>query len=139
MAVDRFLLRKTAFAGADRIREAAGMDDATPRSIGQSGPRTLAIEWVDGHRSEYDVRALRLACGCAECVDEWTGEERLDEAAVPADVVPVRIQPVGRYAIQVDWSDGHSTGIYPFRRLRTLCPCAECRARIRERTTSDEA
>jgi len=102
---------------------------ATPRSIGQKGPRTLAITWSDGHESEYDVRALRLACGCAECVDEWSGEGRLEDTAVPQDVAPVRIQPVGRYAIQIEWSDGHATGIYPFRRLRELCGCAACRAR----------
>ena len=101
---------------------------ATPRGIAQQGPRRLGITWADGHESAYDVRELRLACGCAECVDEWTGAERLDSAAVPADVRPVRIQPVGRYAIQIEWSDGHATGIYPFRRLRALCPCAACRA-----------
>jgi len=100
-----------------------------PTTIEQAGPQSLAITWADGHRSVYAVRALRLACGCAVCVDEWTGEERLDEAAVPADVRPVRIQPVGRYAIQIQWSDGHESGIYPFRRLRALCPCEACAAR----------
>jgi len=99
-----------------------------PSAIAQQGPSTLAVTWADGHRSAYEVRALRLACGCAECVDEWTGAERLDEAAVPADVRPVRIAPVGRYAIQIAWSDGHESGIYPFRRLRALCACAACTA-----------
>ena len=66
------------------------------------------------------VRELRLACGCAQCVDEWSGEGRLDESAVPEDVHPLRIEPVGRYAIQIAWSDGHASGIYPFRRLREL-------------------
>lgn len=98
----------------------------TPRQIGQKDSRTLAITWDDGHESLYPVRALRLACGCAECVDEWSGEERLHDSDVPADVTPVRIQPVGRYAIQIEWSDGHASGIYPFRRLRELCGCAEC-------------
>jgi DUF971 family protein len=92
----------------------------TPAAIRQAGPRELAITWQDGHESRYPVRALRLACGCASCVDEWTGEERLDEASVPADVHPVRIEAVGRYALQIHWSDGHDTGIYPFRRLREL-------------------
>ena len=100
--------------------------DPVPTSIGQQGPRNLAITWADGHQSVYDVRALRLACACAECIDEWTGEERLDDASVPQDVAPVKIQSVGRYAIQIDWSDGHTTGIYPFRRLRELCRCASC-------------
>ncbi len=91
-----------------------------PTAIRQDGPRHLAITWADGHESRYEVRTLRLACGCASCVDEWSGEERLDPDAVPQDVHPVKIEPVGRYAIQIDWSDGHTTGIYPFRRLREI-------------------
>jgi ATP-binding protein involved in chromosome partitioning len=97
----------------------------TPADIRQDGPRGLAITWGDGHQSRFDVRALRLACGCAVCVDEWTGEGRLDPSAVPEDVAPRRIQPVGRYAIQIDWSDGHQSGIYPFDRLRALDPTDE--------------
>jgi ATP-binding protein involved in chromosome partitioning len=92
----------------------------TPLRIVQQDARTLAIHWADGVESRYDVRALRLACGCAQCVDEWSGEGRLDPAAVPADVHPLRIESVGRYAIQIAWSDGHASGIYPFRRLREL-------------------
>lgn len=93
----------------------------TPASIRQHGPRELAIRWGDEVECIYDVRDLRLACGCAHCVDEWTGEERLDPASVPEDVKPVRLAPVGRYALQIDWSDGHTTGIYTFDRLRELC------------------
>lgn len=95
-------------------------DEPIPVEIAQKGPRALAITWSDGAEQVYDVRALRLACACAECVDEWTGAGRLDPASVPEDVHPTRIRPVGRYAIQIDWSDGHDTGIYPFRRLREL-------------------
>jgi len=92
----------------------------TPVSIRQRGPRELAITWADGRESLFRVRELRLACGCAACVDEWTGAGRLDPTRVPADVHPLRVAPVGRYAIQIHWSDGHETGIYPFRRLREL-------------------
>jgi len=92
----------------------------TPTRIQQSGPRELSILWSDGVESVYPVRELRLACACAQCVDEWTGAGRLEPASVPEDVHPRAIQPVGRYAIQIDWSDGHDTGIYPFRRLREL-------------------
>ena len=91
-----------------------------PVRIEQRGERELAITWADGVESIYDVRELRLACGCASCVDEWTGEGRLDPASVPSDVHPLEIESVGRYAIQIAWSDGHSTGIYPFRRLRSI-------------------
>jgi len=92
----------------------------TPTEMRQHGPRELYLRWADGAETVLDVRELRLACACAACVDEWTGEGRLDPGRVPEDVHPLRIQPVGRYAIQIAWSDGHETGIYPFRRLREL-------------------
>lgn len=95
-------------------------DAHTPTAIRQHDKRTLALDWADGARSLLDVRALRLACGCAHCVDEWTGAALLSTDSVPEDVLPVSIQPVGRYAIQIAWSDGHDTGIYPFERLRSL-------------------
>ncbi len=90
------------------------------QEIRQKGPSEHGITWRDGHQSVYPVRALRLACGCATCVDEWSGEGRLDPDSVPEDVHPLRIERVGRYAIQISWSDGHDTGIYPFERLRAL-------------------
>ena len=95
-------------------------ESLVPTEIRQAGARRLAITWSDGIASEYDVRALRLACACAQCVDEWTGAQTLDPATVPEDVQPLRIAPVGRYAIRIDWSDGHTAGIYSFRRLREI-------------------
>ncbi len=92
----------------------------TPVEICQSGPQVLSIRWADGEESAFPVRALRLACACALCVDEWTGEYKLDPAAVPEDIRPVKVGSVGRYAISIRWSDGHDTGIYPFERLRAL-------------------
>ena len=102
------------------MSDAAPTLATTPTRIEQRGTRTLGIAWADGAESLLDVRELRLACGCAQCVDEWTGAERLAASAVPADVHPVKIAGVGRYAIQIEWSDGHGSGIYPFRRLREL-------------------
>lgn len=91
-----------------------------PARIHQHDGRTLAIDWSDGSSSLMDVRAMRLACSCAECVDEWSGAALLAPESVPEDVAPLSIAPVGRYAIGIEWSDGHSTGIYPFARLRKL-------------------
>lgn len=92
----------------------------TPTQIDQHDSQTLSIEWADGVRSLIDVRALRLACGCAMCIDEWSGRPLLAADSVPLDIAPRAIQSVGRYAIQITWSDGHDTGIYPFERLRSL-------------------
>lgn len=96
--------------------------EITPVGIAQAGPDRLRIDWKDGRRSLYPVRALRLACRCARCVEEMTGRPLLDETDVPEDVRPVRIHPVGRYGIQIGWSDGHDTGIYTFEYLRSLDP-----------------
>ncbi|MBI4566151.1 MAG: DUF971 domain-containing protein [Planctomycetes bacterium] len=97
-----------------------------PKHMRQAGERELAIEWNDGHASVYDVRALRLRCPCAQCIDEMSGRKLLDDAAVPPDVKPVVINPVGRYAIHIEWTDGHRSGIYTYAQLRGLCACEAC-------------
>ena len=86
----------------------------------------LGITWSDGHESVIPVRSIRLACRCANCVEELSGKPLLDERAVPADVRPVVINPVGRYALHIAWSDGHTTGIYTYELLRSLCACPAC-------------
>jgi DUF971 family protein len=39
----------------------------------------------------------------------------------------IDVEPVGNYAIRINWSDGHNTGIYSYDHLRRICPCEECR------------
>jgi ATP-binding protein involved in chromosome partitioning len=81
----------------------------------------ILIEWDRaGDRTLLAARALRLACPCAECVEEMTGRPLLDPDRVPADLRPLRIDLVGAYGIRVTWSDGHNTGIYTFDRLREM-------------------
>ena len=70
--------------------------------------------------NHFDVRDLRLACRCAQCVEEMSGRPLLDPKSVRPDVTPRTITSVGNYAIQVNWSDGHSTGIYSFESLRAF-------------------
>ena len=88
----------------------------------------LQVTWSDGHESVFEGRALRLACACATCVNEWSGERRIDPAAIPEKVAAETIELTGLYGIRIRWSDGHDTGIYTFDRLRELCPCAACAA-----------
>jgi DUF971 family protein len=87
--------------------------------------QAIVVEWSDGHVSRYDARYLRINCGCAECVEEWSRRRLLDPVSVPADIRAEDHLIVGRYAVQFLWSDGHYTGIYPFDLLRALCPCDE--------------
>lgn len=97
----------------------------------------LLIEWdQQGHQAFYPARGLRLACGCAVCVEEMTGRPMLDPARVADDIRPMSVALVGTYGIRIQWSDGHGTGIYTFERLLATCPCESCRA---QRGTGREA
>ncbi len=86
----------------------------------------IIILWEDGHRSLFPHRMLRLRCQCASCVDEMTGQPRLDPDRVPNDVRAVDEMTVGNYAVQLLWSDTHYTGIYTYRFLRSICTCIAC-------------
>ncbi len=92
----------------------------TPIGFLRRDPRTLSILWEDGHRDDFDVRDLRLACHCALCIEEMSGRKLLDPKTIRSDVSPRQIVSIGNYAIQFDWSDGHNSGIYSFNELRAL-------------------
>ncbi len=78
----------------------------------------VRILWQGGPEATIPFVRLRDACPCAECIDEGTGKKLIDPANIPADIRPEQILPVGNYAVQFHWSDGHSTGIYSWRTLR---------------------
>src|SRR5215475_15874378 len=95
------------------------------------------ITWADGHISHFDFAYLREHCPCATCNDEREKKESLDAASAAFRSSPAlpmfkpkpraqSAQAVGQYAIQISFSDGHSTGIYSYDLLRTICPCPEC-------------
>lgn len=101
------------------INDSAAGVRHSPKEIKSEGG-DIVIVWFDEETSRHAHRDLRLRCPCAVCIDEWTGERRLDPDTVPAEVYPVEVRPVGRYAIQPIWSDGHASGIYTFNLLRDL-------------------
>jgi len=102
--------------------------------ITQPSEHEVRILWKDGHESIYTGYALRVGCRCAICIDEISQNKQLREESISHDVRPLSIDPVGRYAIRFHWSDGHSTGIYPFEHLRELCPCPICAEKSRTQT-----
>ena len=97
-----------------------------PLKVEEISPTELAIDWADGHRSYHRYRTLRFFCYCAGCRDEQTGRALIRMEAIPEDIHPVRIDPVGAYALRFNWSDGHNTGIYSYDHLRKICECPEC-------------
>jgi DUF971 family protein len=94
------------------------------------------IEWDDGHRTHYSFQWLRDACPCATCTEDRNGHNRKTGEPVKAapallplykePIKPKQVKPVGRYALNFDWNDGHSSGIYSWDYLREMCQCDEC-------------
>jgi DUF971 family protein len=82
----------------------------------------LRITWEDGHIGEYPERYLRGYCPCAVCQGHSATQKYI---SVP-DAKLREIRAVGNYAVEFIWADGHSTGIYSYDYLRSLCPCPQC-------------
>ena len=91
-----------------------------PAEIGRANEHDIKIIWKDQSENIYPARELRIKCPCANCKEEMTGRPLIKDNLIPQDVHPVSINLVGRYAIRIDWSDGHNTGIYTFENLRTM-------------------
>ncbi|NLX95905.1 MAG: DUF971 domain-containing protein [Rhodopirellula sp.] len=92
-----------------------------PTGLSLRDDQTLVIQWSDGCRRLYQVADLRRQCPCATCNSERSRAS--DEIALPEGQRQVTIQemtPVGNYAYQIGFSDGHATGIYPLELLRNL-------------------
>ena len=88
------------------------------------GERKLRLSWSDDHHAKFDYDYVRGYCPCAACQGHGATEVAFQAPATP--VTPVKIEPVGNYAISIAWSDQHATGIYRFDFLRRICPCEEC-------------
>ena len=99
----------------------------TPTKVKKISPLELMIIWGDGHESHFPSPVLRRECPCASCRDEMTGARILLPMHVPDNLELRKIQLVGQYALQFEWTDGHHTGIFSFDFLREMCPCVECR------------
>jgi len=91
----------------------------------------LVVVWDDGHESYYPLEALRRACPCAACSGEPDLFGRMagggPQHYIPASFVLRSVEPIGNYALQPNWNDGHTYGIWTYDRLRELCPCEDCR------------
>ncbi len=98
----------------------------TPTSIERLGDGRLRIVWSDGQRREYRVAELRERCPCATCREKHGAKPKPPtELTVlsAAEARPLTIggmRPVGAYAYHIDFSDGHTMGLYTLELLRQL-------------------
>lgn len=83
----------------------------------------LALSFGDGDEVYLALPLLRRACPCAGCQGEPDALGRVMRPVVdhgPRAFELDKFSPVGGYAIQLFWGDGHSTGIYSYAYLKKL-------------------
>ncbi len=91
----------------------------TPESITlHEKSRALELAFSDGARFRIPLELLRVCSPSAEVMGHGPGQEVLQTGK--RDVTLVDLQPVGNYAIQPSFSDGHSSGIYTWAYLYEL-------------------
>jgi DUF971 family protein len=91
-----------------------------PSDLAFDNDGNLMVRWDDGKESKFAPRWLRARCPCAECVEEWSGKRVVGDAQVRDDIKPRGMHQVGRYAMQIEWSDSHNSGIYSWEYLLKL-------------------
>lgn len=72
--------------------------------------QVLEITFADGKTSRLPAEFLRVHSPSAEVRGHGPGQEVLQAGKKNVEIVAV--EPVGHYAIQLRFSDGHDTGIY---------------------------
>lgn len=84
----------------------------------------LAIRWENDTESFITLEQLRRACPCASCsgeVDILGNIYKNPTKALPAAAFELnRFVPVGGYAVQLFWADGHNSGIFSFDYLQKV-------------------
>ena len=83
----------------------------------------LCLTFDDGVELYLPLPMLRRACPCAACQGEPDALGRVVKPRVDLTENSLKLRqiiPVGSYALQLFWQDGHGTGIYSFPYLREL-------------------
>ncbi|MGB2815611.1 MAG: DUF971 domain-containing protein [Burkholderiaceae bacterium] len=91
----------------------------TPTSITlHAASRVLELEYSDGSTFRLPFEFLRVYSPSAEVRGHGPGQETLQVGK--KDVTITALQPVGYYAVQPVFSDGHTSGIYSWDYLHEL-------------------
>ncbi len=91
----------------------AGLNKNTPRPIEiklHKQSRLLEISFADGITFQFSFEFLRVHSPSAEVSGHGPGQEVLQTGKQEVNIND--IDPVGSYAIQINFSDGHNTGLY---------------------------
>ena len=99
----------------------AGLSRNTPTPVEitlHQKSRFIEITYSDGQRFELPFELLRVYSPSAEVRGHGPGQEVLQVGK--RNVAILSLDPVGAYAVQPHFSDGHSTGIYSWDYLYEL-------------------
>ena len=99
----------------------AGLDKHIPSPtniVVHRKSRVLEISFDDGKTFKLPFELLRVYSPSAEVRGHGPGQETLQVGKRDVDIVA--LDPVGNYAVQPHFSDGHSTGIYSWDILYAL-------------------
>lgn len=80
--------------------------------------RQLELAFADGQRFHLPFELLRVCSPSAEVKGHGPGQETLQTGKREVQIVELR--PVGHYAVQPVFSDGHDSGIYSWDYLYEL-------------------
>jgi DUF971 family protein len=99
----------------------AGLTPSTPLPQGitlHAQSRVLEIVFADGAHFKLPFELLRVYSPSAEVQGHGPGQDVLQTGK--REVGIVALEPVGNYAVQPTFSDGHDTGIYSWDYLYLL-------------------
>ena len=101
----------------------------TPLKLDLKRDEKLEIQWQDGHTCVYPIAYLRKNCPCASCKTFREEEAKKPKTRLTVfsktsegPLTATGAELVGGYALRIDWSDQHGSGIYSFKYLREICP-----------------
>lgn len=81
--------------------------------------RTLELRYADGQHFTLPCELLRVYSPSAEVRGHGPGQEVLVTGKRQVGITAIR--PVGNYALQLTFSDGHDTGLFSWGWLWDLC------------------
>ncbi len=101
-----------------------------PKHLDLDRERTLTVHWSDGQISIYPVVYLRKMSPSAEARQLREQMEQNPLTVLPTSMsqpsqeplIAESIELVGNYAARIRFSDGHDTGIYSWKYLRSIDP-----------------
>jgi DUF971 family protein len=99
----------------------SGLTKQTPIPTGvvvHSKTRALELQYPNNQTYRIPFELLRVHSPSAEVQGHGPGQETLQTGK--RDVLILAIEPVGHYALQLIFSDGHNTGLYSWDILHDL-------------------